>query len=168
MTSIKNAAIVLILTPDRQRMLLVKRRDFPVWVLPGGGIDPAETPEQAALREAWEETGFTCHITRKIAHYHATHRLTQDIHFFEAAVVSGQPLLSDETQAIAFFAPEAPPSPFFFLHEACVRDALRHGSEPLDKPLPFNYGDALGFTLRHPWIAARFLVRKLEKKSQEA
>lgn len=30
-----------------------------LWVLPGGGIDPGEAPETAALRELWEETGLT-------------------------------------------------------------------------------------------------------------
>lgn len=28
------------------------------WVTPGGGVDPGETWEQAALRELWEETGI--------------------------------------------------------------------------------------------------------------
>jgi putative (di)nucleoside polyphosphate hydrolase len=29
------------------------------WQMPQGGIDPGETPEQAAIRELWEETGIT-------------------------------------------------------------------------------------------------------------
>lgn len=28
-----------------------------LWVLPGGGIDPGEEPEEAIVREVWEETG---------------------------------------------------------------------------------------------------------------
>lgn len=33
--------------------------DMPAWQMPQGGIDPGETPQQAALRELWEETGIT-------------------------------------------------------------------------------------------------------------
>ncbi len=38
-------------------LLLVQRRDGS-WALPGGRIDPGETPDQAARREAFEETGL--------------------------------------------------------------------------------------------------------------
>lgn len=30
------------------------------WVHPGGMIDDGETPQEAAVREAWEETGVRC------------------------------------------------------------------------------------------------------------
>lgn len=32
--------------------------DAPAWQMPQGGIDPGETPQEAALRELWEETGI--------------------------------------------------------------------------------------------------------------
>lgn len=32
------------------------------WALPGGARDSHETPEQAAVREAWEEAGLTAEV----------------------------------------------------------------------------------------------------------
>ncbi|MEM6635842.1 MAG: RNA pyrophosphohydrolase [Pseudomonadota bacterium] len=34
----------------------------PAWQMPQGGIDPGETPRDAALRELWEETGVTADL----------------------------------------------------------------------------------------------------------
>lgn len=39
------------------QLLLVKRRDIPIWVMPGGRIEPNETPQKAAIRESFEESG---------------------------------------------------------------------------------------------------------------
>lgn len=39
------------------RLLLVRVRRRDCWELPGGGIDPGETPREAAARELWEEAG---------------------------------------------------------------------------------------------------------------
>ncbi|MBT8456305.1 MAG: RNA pyrophosphohydrolase [Rhodobacteraceae bacterium] len=39
-----------------------ERIDTPgAWQMPQGGIDPGETPGDAALRELWEETGIAAH-----------------------------------------------------------------------------------------------------------
>ena len=37
------------------------------WALPGGGIDPGESPSQAVLREVFEETGQHVRIVRVLA-----------------------------------------------------------------------------------------------------
>lgn len=44
---------------DRRHVLMVERADGHGWALPGGMLDPGETPRTAAVRELAEETGFT-------------------------------------------------------------------------------------------------------------
>jgi 8-oxo-dGTP pyrophosphatase MutT (NUDIX family) len=39
------------------RVLLARHVEGDRWLLPGGGVEPGETPADAAVREAWEETG---------------------------------------------------------------------------------------------------------------
>jgi 8-oxo-dGTP pyrophosphatase MutT (NUDIX family) len=51
---------------DAGRLLLVRQRDFGVWSTPGGAIEPDETPADAVVREAWEETGLLVTLRRVI------------------------------------------------------------------------------------------------------
>lgn len=51
---------------------LVKGRD--VWRIPGGGIEPNETPEQAVQRELHEELGLTIALQRRFGPYHQPHK----------------------------------------------------------------------------------------------
>ncbi len=50
-------ASVFIINPVDKKILLVHHKGFDKWVQPGGHIDNDETFEEAALREAYEETG---------------------------------------------------------------------------------------------------------------
>ena len=44
---------------EKGRVLLQKRRDNNCWALHGGAIEIGESPEEAAKRELYEETGLT-------------------------------------------------------------------------------------------------------------
>jgi ADP-ribose pyrophosphatase YjhB (NUDIX family) len=43
---------------DGGRVLLVRRSDDGRWAMPGGWVEPGETPAEAAVRETLEETGL--------------------------------------------------------------------------------------------------------------
>ena len=51
-------ASILIIDKKKKKILLVKHKKFGKWVQPGGHIEENETPEEAAIRETYEETGL--------------------------------------------------------------------------------------------------------------
>jgi 8-oxo-dGTP pyrophosphatase MutT (NUDIX family) len=51
------------------RLLLVRDRATGLWQTVGGGMDPGEQPADAAVREAFEETGLLVEPTRVIDVY---------------------------------------------------------------------------------------------------
>lgn len=53
---------------DGDRILMVRHRgpDADYWTLPGGHVEPDETPERAAVREMLEETGVEVQIVRAL------------------------------------------------------------------------------------------------------
>lgn len=74
------------------RILLIRRRrgTEEYAVLPGGGVDPGETPEQAVLRELHEECGLTGTIDRVLLEAdHGGRRAT----YFHVVGTEGPPVL---------------------------------------------------------------------------
>jgi len=51
-------ASAYIIDPSTLKILLVKHKKYGKWVQPGGHIEHDEFPEEAAIREAYEETGI--------------------------------------------------------------------------------------------------------------
>lgn len=52
------AGVRTLVLNEKGEVLLVRHTYSPGWHFPGGGIKPGESPEKAARREAYEETGI--------------------------------------------------------------------------------------------------------------
>jgi 8-oxo-dGTP pyrophosphatase MutT (NUDIX family) len=50
----------------KTEIVVVHRPVYDDWTLPKGKIDPDETPEECALREVREETGYKCELVRPL------------------------------------------------------------------------------------------------------
>ncbi|MFJ7972144.1 NUDIX domain-containing protein [Psychrobacillus sp. NPDC096389] len=73
---------------ENGRIALIKRTKphKTYYVFPGGGIEDGETPEQAAIRETYEELGVHVRIQRplKVLEYNGRQ------HFFFADIIGGK------------------------------------------------------------------------------
>lgn len=143
-------------------ILLIMRRDCPVWVLPGGGIEPHETPEEAIVREFEEETGLTVSIVRKIATYLPVNRLTRVTHFYELTSHGGALSPQDETRAATFFPlnalPKKIPPPF----SDWIQDALlNHPSVLIKQITSTSYLTFVKHLILHPILVIRFLLSRV-------
>jgi 8-oxo-dGTP pyrophosphatase MutT (NUDIX family) len=62
-------AVTLVCRDEQGRILLARHHDYDQWALPGGTIDPGETPADTAVREMWEETGLLVEPVRVLGVY---------------------------------------------------------------------------------------------------
>lgn len=157
--SFKSIAGVLF-SEDRTHVLLILRRDVPVWVLPGGGVDSGETPEEALVREILEETGLCVKIRRCVGAYLPINRLSRPTLLYECESLSGELSTSSETRAVRFWPidhlPPLPPP-----YEEWISDALANGPM-LEKHLTsVTYARLLKEALLHPLLVVRFLLSRL-------
>jgi 8-oxo-dGTP diphosphatase len=59
---IRVAAYGVIIDGDRMLLAHWRERGRSGWTLPGGGINPGEDPADAAVREIFEETGYSAEL----------------------------------------------------------------------------------------------------------
>lgn len=121
----KLGAFVTLFDAER-RVLLVRRRDYPVWNLPGGKAEDGETPWDAAVRETREETGLDVEINRLTGVYSKPKRGTIVLNF-EGRIVGGRLIPTEEGAESRYFAINALPNPTLPKHVERIKDsAARH------------------------------------------
>lgn len=109
--------VSLLCRDDKDRLLVIRHSESGRWSVPGGAIEPGETPELAAIREAKEETGFDVRLDRLRCalggpdywtEYANGDRLTYVSLMYEATIVGGEATPDGaETSAVAFMEVEA-------------------------------------------------------------
>jgi ADP-ribose pyrophosphatase YjhB (NUDIX family) len=117
-------------------IVLIERKNPPYgWALPGGFVDYGESLEEAAVREAKEETSLDIELVRQFHTYSDPRRdprgHTATTVFIAKA--SGEPLARDDARAIGVFARDEVRFPLAFDHRKILDDYFaskketRHG-----------------------------------------
>ena len=157
----KQAVFGVIFNPQRTQVLLIKRRDIPVWVLPGGGLESKETPEDGVCREVLEETGYQVHIIRKVAEYLPVNWMTQFTHLYECQPLKGKPTIGKETRDIRFFPldelPLLPPP-----YDRWIQEAIANYPQMIRKKIEgVTLWILLKLFIQHPLLVSRYLLTKI-------
>jgi len=154
-----NAAIGIVFNQSRTKVLLVKRQDVPVWVLPGGGVDQGELSTTTVVREVLEETGLNVKVIRKVAEYTPINNLARFTEIYECQPLQGVLKKGAETKEVAFFSLHQLPKHLFFIHKEWLEDALKNRSEIIQRSLnQVTYWNLIKFFLKHPSWVIRFFA----------
>ncbi len=112
------------------RIPLIKRGSPPFkgyWAIPGGIVEEDETVEEAAVREAREETGLEIERLRLLGVYSEPGRDPRGRSVtiaFAARVEGGEPVSGSDAADVALFDPTDLPGGLAFDHGKILKDYL--------------------------------------------
>ncbi len=112
-------------------IVLIKRKNPPPgWALPGGFVDYGESLEEAARREALEETGLHVRLVRQLHTYSRPDRdpRLHTISTVFLATAEGLPKGGDDAAEARVFPPGELP-PLAFDHQEIIDDYYRDRAE---------------------------------------
>ncbi len=128
-TPLLAADTLIELIDDPQRPFVLIERAYPPfgWALPGGFVNVGETLEQAAIREAHEETGLEVKLTVLLGMYSNPKRDPRN-HTVTAVYLAeahGMPLAADDAKNCGLFNFDNMPPQLAFDHDLVLSD-YRH------------------------------------------
>lgn len=115
----------IIIELEDKGIVLIRRKNPPYgWAIPGGFVDYGESIEDAAMREALEETSLNVEIVRQFHTYSSPDR---DPRFHTTATVfiahaSGIPEAADDANEAGIFTEESLPDEIAFDHRKILDD----------------------------------------------
>lgn len=110
-------------------IVLIERKNPPHgWALPGGFVDYGESLEQAAVREAKEETSLDVKLVEQFHTYSDPKRDPRHhtISTVFIATASGTPRAEDDAKAARIFREGDLPAPIVFDHARILSDYFRY------------------------------------------
>lgn len=123
--------------PLKRPIVLIERKFEPFgWAIPGGFVDYGESVEDAARREAYEETGLRVQLTQLLQVYSdpARDARKHTISVVYIAEATGIPHAADDAKNLDIFDVGQLPSHLCFDHNQILQDYCRlkeHGTMPL-------------------------------------
>jgi len=135
--------------PRAERILLCRRAIPPqvgLWTLPAGYLELAETTEDGAVREAWEEARARILIERLLAVYNVP-RLSQVQTIYQAQLTTPEIAPGEESLEVGLFAWDD--IPWLEIAFPTVRWALTHHRSVLGQRDFAPFGNPAGDTADH-------------------
>jgi 8-oxo-dGTP pyrophosphatase MutT (NUDIX family) len=126
----------VIVLDDEDQVLLVLREDARIWALPAGRLEPGETYEQAAVREAREETGYGIDLGRLVGEYWRPQlpRGGDRQRVFTGRVTGGDASEHDwEVLEVRWFPVDALPKTLFRFSREHIEDAIADPEAPVHR-----------------------------------
>ncbi len=128
--------IIEVETPEgKTGIVLIERKNFPPgWAIPGGFVDYGESCEQAAVREAREETSLDVKLIRQLGAYSDPNRDPRQhtISIVFVARAKGTPVAADDAKNVGIFTRDTLPVMLAFDHRRILNDYF----ESLEKECP--------------------------------
>ncbi len=129
MNSVEIGVGAFILDKDNRLLLMRRgpkaRTEQGYWALPGGKVDPGETPEETTIRETLEETGLSIRIEKELAFYNCsfpeeTPRWMTHVYLARATGGEAKIMEPDKCDALEWYSLDALPAPIARMSQPAI------------------------------------------------
>lgn len=114
--------VVVDLSKNKPRYLLIHRPQYDDWSLPKGKLDSDETHRDAAIREVKEETGLVCDVLDKLSpvNYITPNGNPKQVKYWLMTARSGDFVRNDEVDRVAWMKRSKAISRLTHVHDQAV------------------------------------------------